>query len=166
MKNLDKLPLSLEEIKELRKSFGKMLAMGIKIQVVEISDKKATVSVEQVFLSNSWILNRSELKTRAKDIFQNIKGLKINYIVSVSQSDFKFVTKDWIESKMEEFGLKQVDVGVNFGIDKSTISHLLGDTKAVLTRFQKSAFYYYFLTFEINKNMRKYIKQLEMEIDK
>jgi hypothetical protein len=54
---------------------------------------------------------------------------------------------------MEDLKIKNSDIIKQIGIDKSTLSSLF-TKETPLTKFQKAAFYYYFLLFEVNNEIR------------
>lgn len=162
--NIELLGLSANDAKELRMRLGKFRGYtGISINITEVKDSNVKVSVEQISMRSGWILNRKELVERADDVLKSIKDqFKIKYNVLLYKSDFSEITKPWIKSKMKKFGLNQSDVCANLGLDKGTLSDILSPKSVrTLTRFQKSTFYFYFTNFELNKNFREYIKELE-----
>lgn len=55
---------------------------------------------------------------------------------------------------MEEFGLKRKDLIRQLDIDKSSLSLILS-RKVLLYKRTKTSFYYYFLTYEINRDLRE-----------
>lgn len=159
MQNAELLNLPPKETSLFRKRIDKLAGItGIKIDILSLEDNVLTVRVEQVDLKNGWILNQDELSYRAKQIFKEMPQYKVHYIPLTFQPKFESITKEWISNKMKEFGLKQTDIVKHFGLDKGTVSSLLKGEARSLTRFQKSAFYFYFLNFEINKNFREYMK--------
>ena len=54
---------------------------------------------------------------------------------------------------MIEFGITNGDIIKHLNIDKSTLSLMYSGERG-LTKSQKSAFYYYFMVFEINRDIR------------
>lgn len=58
---------------------------------------------------------------------------------------------------MEEFGIKRNDLISQMAFDKSYISRLFGSgkSKIELSKQVKSAFFYYFLTYELNRDFRE-----------
>lgn len=162
MENIELLNLAPAEAKNLSKRVNKIAGItGIKIDILDLKDNILTVRVEQIELKNGWILNQDELSYRAKEVFRDYPKFKVNYIPLTYQPKFETITKDWIKSKMKEFNLKQTDIIKHFGLDKSTLSILLNDDKKTVTRFQKSAFYFYFLNYEMNRDFRNYLKSVE-----
>ena len=119
------------------------------IEIIEYDD---TVKIKQSKLYNGLILNQKQLVMRAKKIFPDKKIRPVVFSLDIS-----FITLDWIKAKMEEFGIKRKDLIRQLAIDKSSLSLLLkGDRK--MNKLVKSAFFYYFLTYELNKDLREEIQ--------
>ena len=164
MQNADLLKLPPKDTKLFSNRIDKIAGItGIKIDILSLVENVLTVRVEQVDLKNGWILNQDELSYKAKQIFKEMPQYKVNYIPLTYQPKFETITKDWIKSKMKEFKLKQTDLVKHFGIDKATLSTILNDENRSITRFQKSAFYFYFLNFEMNRDFRNYLNNVEKE---
>jgi len=127
----------LESIKNYSKA-------GIEISVVD----EETVLIKQSKLINGYILSNKELFQRARAIFpeHNIKPVVFNLDVST-------VTIEWIEQKMKEFGLNKKDLSRQLAIKKEDVSLYLSKKKGMEYTL-KAAFYYYFLSYELNKNFR------------
>ena len=64
------------------------------------------------------------------------------------------ITIEWVKQKMEEFGIKRNDLTKQLAIDQSTLSLYFSGERG-LTRTAKAAFYYYFLTYELNRDFRE-----------
>ena len=116
------------------------------------------VKVYQKKLVNGYILNQKELHERAKEVFPDAKIQPIVFSLDVSSID-----ENWIEEKMTEFGIKRNDLVKQLALDKSYISRLFSDEKNThkinLTNQVKAMFYYYFLTYELNRDFREYLNQ-------
>ena len=69
------------------------------------------------------------------------------------------ITIDWIESKMQEFGIKRNDLIKQLAIDRSSLSLILSG-KRELSKPMRATFFYYFLTYELNRDFREYINAL------
>ncbi|ODS87341.1 MAG: hypothetical protein ABS44_11930 [Chryseobacterium sp. SCN 40-13] len=82
---------------------------------------------------------------------------------NVFSLDVSQITVEWINEKMNEFGIKRNDLVKQLALDKSYISRLFSDEnnqfKINLTNQVKSMFYYYFLTYELNRDFREYLDQ-------
>ena len=116
------------------------------------------VKIYQKKLVNGYILNQKELHERAKEVFPDAKIQPIVFSLDVSSID-----ENWIEEKMTEFGIKRNDLVKQLALDKSYISRLFSDEKNThkinLTNQVKAMFYYYFLTYELNRDFREYLNQ-------
>ncbi|UYW02598.1 hypothetical protein K5I29_04150 [Flavobacterium agricola] len=66
------------------------------------------------------------------------------------------ITVEWINAKMEEFGIKRNDLIKQLAFDKSTLSLLLSGGRG-LTKSVKATFFYYFLTYELNRDFREHL---------
>ncbi|WP_051935872.1 hypothetical protein [Salegentibacter sp. Hel_I_6] len=135
LKELDKS--QLESIKNYAKA-------GIEITVVD----EETVKIDQVKLINGFILSNKELHQRARAIFPKHKIIPVVFNLDVST-----ITIDWIEQKMKEFGLNKKDLSRQLAIKKEEVS-LYFSKKKKMEYTLKAAFYYYFLSYELNKSLR------------
>lgn len=124
----------------------------------DIDDENNIVKVFQKRLFNGYILNQKELHERAKEIFPDAKIQPNVFSLDVSKIDV-----DWINERMNEFGIKRNDLIKQLALDKSYISRLFSDEnnqfKINLTNQVKAMFYFYFLTYELNRDFREYINQ-------
>lgn len=124
----------------------------------EIDDENNVVKVFQKRLFNGYILNQKQLVERAKEIFPDAKIQPNVFSLDVSKIDV-----DWINERMNEFGIKRNDLIKQLALDKSYISRLFSDEnnqfKINLTNQVKAMFYFYFLTYELNRDFREYINQ-------
>lgn len=104
--------------------------------------------ITQSSLYNGYILNQKQLVERAKKIFPDKKVRPSVFSLDVSE-----ITLNWIKSKMDEFGIKRKDLIKQLAIDKSSLSLLLsGSTE--LSKRTKATFFYYFLSYELNRDLR------------
>ena len=162
MEKLDLLRIAPAEAEALEKRISKITGVtGVKFDILDLEGNILTVRVEQVDLKNGWILNQDELSFRAKEVFKELPQFKVHYIPLTYQPKFEIISKEWIKGKMKEHNLKQMDIVKHFGLDKSTLSSILNDENKTLTRFMKSAFYFYFLSFELNRNFRTHLNAIE-----
>lgn len=124
--------------------------LGIEIEFLDDN----TVKISQARLKNGYILNQRQLHERAKEIFPD-KHI-IPDVFSLGVND---ITTEWIESKMKEFGIKRSDLVKQLALTKSYISLLFADDsnnrKINLSRPIKAMFFYYFLTYELNRDFRE-----------
>ena len=121
--------------------------MGIVIDLLE----DGTVKVTQTRLINGYILNQKQLIERGKDIYPDAKIIPVAYSLNVDD-----ITVEWIESKMQEFGIKRNDLIKQLAIDRSSLS-LIMSGKRELSKPMRATFFYYFLTYELNRDFREHI---------
>ncbi len=152
---IKELPIESELQEKIQILIDKQLAyIGIKIEILDMKDKIITVRSEQVQLKNNFILSQKQIIERVKPVFDLLKGYVIRYRAISYNPKFNKLDHNWIIDKMREFNLSRNDIIKQMSLDKSTLSLLLSGNK-ILTRFQKAAFYYYFMTFVLNKEQRK-----------
>jgi len=126
--------------------------MGIDMKVLENNFIKIT----QARLINGIILNKKELHQRAREVFPD-KVFKI--IPVVYSPDLRIITQEWIFAKMDEFGIKRKDLSKQLSLDSSYLSLLFADKsnprKINLSKPMKALFFYYFLSYELNRDLRE-----------
>ena len=123
---------------------------GIDINQVD----EETIVIKQTRLVNGYILNQKQLVEIAKDIFPNYHIKPVVYSLEVST-----ITIDWIGAKMKLYGIKNNDLVKQLAIDKKSLETILnGKTK--LSNSLGALFYYYFLTYEINTEVRNQINPI------
>lgn len=115
---------------------------------IEIREEEDTVVISQTKLYNGLILNQKQLVDRAKEIFPEHKIRPVVYSLDVSN-----ISIEWIETKMKEFGIKRKDLIKQLAIDKASLS-LLFSKKTDLSKRTKASFFYYFLSYELNRDSR------------
>lgn len=120
---------------------------GLEMEV--LGDDK--VKIAQTRLINGYILNQKQLVTRAKEVFPDAKIIPVVYSLDVSE-----ITLDWIDDKMREFGIKRKDLIKQMAIDESSLSLYLSG-KRKIDKSQRAAFFYYFLTYELNRDFREHL---------
>lgn len=118
--------------------------IGLDIEILE----EERVKIIQSRLLNGYILNQKQLVERAREIFPEAKIVPVVYSLNVDE-----ITIGWIESKMEEFGIRRNDLIKQMAIDKSSLS-LYFSKKRGMDKSQKAAFFYFFLTYELNRDFR------------
>lgn len=127
--------------------------MGIDIEILELNGDTAKVKISQNRLLNGYILNQKQLVERIKEVFEPT-GLKTKVIPVVYSLDVDHINPQWIENKMLEFGINRKDIIKQIAVDSSSLSlYLSGERK--MNKLVKSAFYYYFMTYELNRDFRK-----------
>ncbi|WP_435138389.1 hypothetical protein [Formosa sp. A9] len=140
---------------DVLKTLSLYRAQGVDIQLLNIdADNVLKVKVSQSRLINGYILNQKQLVERGKKAFEPT-GLKIIVVPVVFSLQVDSITLDWIECKMKEFGLKRKDLIKQLAIDKSSLSLILKG-KRELSKPMRATFYYYFLTYELNRDFREF----------
>lgn len=156
---INMLPISGEVELQLNTSISNYKRMGIEIELVDlVVGGVSTIKITQSDIKNGYILNQKELVERCHDVL-SITNLKFKIIPVVFSLDVELVTIDWINSKMDEFGIKRKDLVKQLALDKSYISLLFSDKsnsrKIGLSRPMKATFFYYFLTYQLNRDFRE-----------
>lgn len=134
--------------KEQKRSISNYKRLGIDIEILENDHIKIT----QSRLINGYVLNQKELVQRAKEVFPDAKVVPV-----VFSLDVDIITVEWIEAKMNEFGIKRNDLIKQLAIDKSSLSLFLSGNRK-MDKSQKAAFFFYFLTYELNRDFREFNK--------
>lgn len=124
--------------------------MGVDIEPLE----DGTVKVTQSRLINGYILNQKQLIERGKEAFPDSKIIPVVYSLDVDD-----ITLEWIETRMLEFGIKRNDLIKQLAIDRSSLSLILSG-KRELSKPMRATFFYYFLTYELNRDFREYLQSL------
>ncbi len=139
-------------MKEIKKSIGRYRSVGIHI---EVNEEEKTVKITQKELINGYILTNKELFQRARELFD--KDYKI--IPVVFSLDLSEITTDWIHEQMEDLGIKPKDIISQLGVDKSSLSlYLNGKNK--MNKLVRASFYYYFLVYRSNRDLREQLNAL------
>lgn len=155
MKNMQLLPITETEKKSLSARIDKYHGVcGVRIEILDFNEKTLTIKSEQTKNINGFILTKKQLVSRAKSFFEDdVFYEKINVIPVTFKIDFSIITLDWVNERMLEFELKPSDLVNQLGIPKSSISLILSG-KTNLSKSVKSCLYYYFIVFELNKELR------------
>lgn len=124
--------------------------MGVDMEPME----DGAVKVTQSRLVNGYILNQKQLIERGREAFPDSKIIPVVYSLNVDD-----ITLEWIERKVEEFGIKRNDLIKQLAIDRSSLSLILGG-KRELSKPMRATFFYYFLTYELNRDFREYLESL------
>lgn len=133
---------------EQQRSIGLYRSVGIDIKKVE----DGTVIIAQNRIYNGLLLNQKQLHERARKIFPIEKIRTVVYHLEANT-----INLEWIVAKMQEFGIKRNDLIKQLAFDKSTLSLLLSGERG-LTKSVKATFFYYFLTYELNRDLRKQVE--------
>ena len=141
--------------KQLIRSIANYGRMGIIIEILEMTDTEAKIKVIQKQALNGYFLNQKQLVERVKKVFEHT-GIKTKIYPIVYKIDLSKINFQWIKSRMVEFELKQKDLIRQLAIDKSSLS-LIVNGKVELSKRTKATFFYYFLTYEINRDLREEI---------
>ena len=149
---VNKLPLSESISKVLARSISNYAANGIEIQITSFVDNIATVIIKQSSLKNGYILNQKQLVERCKEVF-SVHGINTIVVPVVFTLDVSSIDIKWIESRMLEFGIKRNDLVKQLAIDKSSLSLVLSG-KRELSKPMRATFFYYFMTYELNRDFR------------
>lgn len=130
--------------------------MGIDIEILEADDNSALVKATQKRVGNGFYLSQKQIADRVKSIFEptGIDPKNVKVISLTNQLDLSLITPEWIDSRMEEFNLKRSDLINHLGIDKTAVSRYLNGTRR-MNKMVKSAFFWYFLTYQINRDLRE-----------
>ena len=156
--NITKNPVS--SISSSKVLFNKTMALyksvGLFIEVLETDQNNVVtkVKIKQKHLYNGYILNQKQLVERAKLLYSNSGLPKVKVIPVVYSLDVNIVSLEWVENKMDEFGVKRSDLIKQLSIDESSLSLFLSG-KRKMNKLVKAAFYYYFLTYELNRDFRE-----------
>ena len=152
IKGIEKIPLSGngKKLLEVSENNYKRYAR-IKFQIVSYDNKELIVKVWQMENPTEKYLTASELVERAKGVFKDVvpeetaihvrpvpfrKDLLRNYTISD------------VEREMSEFGLKPKDLVKLLDIDKSSLSIILNEGRA-MTKPHRAMFYYLFKSLKI-----------------
>lgn len=138
---------------ELLNSISSYKSKGIDIEILDVDRNTASVKITQSSLINGYILNQKQLVERCKEAFAPT-GLKTKIIPVVYSLDVEDITIGWIENKMNEFGIKRNDLIKQLAIDKSSLSLILSGDRE-LSKPMRATFFYYFLTYELNRDFRE-----------
>ena len=164
MKNLELLPLS-EEAKNRLKEFAiqyKRYA-HIAVEIISFDENRLIVRVEQKDLVNDVQLTKSDLEKRVRDMFSGEIPEEWKLTISAvdfDREDIENIDTTWVKKRMEKLDLKAKHVCTHTGIDKSTFSSLLSDTKQ-LTKWHRIALYYFFKYYEVT-NFNSVVKVVEV----
>lgn len=156
MINIDHIPTPQEIKTEISLLRDKLLAFtGISVDILEFAQNTIRVRVEQKELRNSYILNQAQLVARAAVVLSPLNNaFRIHYVVLTFKPDLQQVSASWIKEKMQEFKLSKNDLVKQLALDKTILIDILSGTQ-LLSDFQKAAFFYYFLTFDLNRSVRE-----------
>jgi len=134
-------------LKQMSNSIGNYKRLGIDIEELD----NGSIKVSQTRLINGFILNQKQLIERGKELYPDKRIVPVVYSLDVSE-----ITIPWIDCKMKELGIKRNDIIKQLAIDKSSLSLIMSGERE-LSKPMRATFYYYFLTYELNRDFREYI---------
>ena len=152
--NTNSLPIPEAVLNSINASISSYAASGIEVEVVDFNGCTISIIISQSKLINGYILNNKELHNRAKEIFTGVNALQLKIIPSVFSLNVDDITIGWIEMKMQEFGINRKDLVKQLAIDKSSLSLILSGNRE-LSKPMRATFFYYFLTYELNRDFRE-----------
>ena len=124
--------------------------VGIEIEILDNFNIPWTVKTKQTSLLNGYILNQKELVERTKAVFEDNE---IHVIPVTYSLPLKNITSLWITEQMKLYKVSKKDLLKQLGIGKNEIDQILKGHK-IINNAEKAAFFYYFLTHQINTEMR------------
>mgnify|MGYP000873905098 FL=1 len=122
-------------------------SIGIDIEILDDTVTPWKIKIQQRSLCNNNILNQKQLVQCAKEIFERAE-LKVIVIPVTYSIQLETITLDWIEEKMNSYGIKKNDLKKQLGLTSVEIANILSGRKPIYPQL-KAAFYYYFLCHQI-----------------
>ncbi len=122
--------------------------MGIDIEVLD----EGKVKITQTRLINGYLLNQKQLVDRAWEVFPDWRVIPVVFSLDVESIDI-----NWIKNKMKDYGIKRKDLIKQLAINESYLSRVFSKDKKYsvdLSKPMKATFFYYFLTYELNEDLR------------
>lgn len=119
-------------------------SVGIEIEFIDESHLR----IIQKTNYNNFILTKNELVDRAKKIFPSFIVKPVRFSL-----DLSVVTPEWVNSKIKEIGLNKNDLVAQTALDASSISLILSGERK-MNKSVKALFYYYFLMYDLNRELR------------
>ncbi len=132
---------------EIKRSIAAYKKAGIELEFPDHD----TVIVAQKRLVNGYILTNKQLYSRANTVLKGHGTFKIKPVVY--SLDVDDISIEWVEDKMKEFGIHRGDLVRQMALDKEQLSKYFSK-KLPLPVVIKAAFFYYFLSFELNRDLR------------
>lgn len=108
------------------------------------------IRITQRELVNGYILNQRELIARARQLYPSstFKIIPVTFPL-----DTNSITPEWIREQVEYYGLKPKDLMHQLGLNQSSVSLILSG-KRPMSNPMRALFYYYFLCFRLNQELR------------
>lgn len=139
-KNLDMSNIHIQRILAQYRSIG--------VYISEEEDN--TILIRQEQIKSGFVMTQKQLIDRARALYPD-KKYKI--IPVVYQVDLSIVTPEWLSEKMTEYSVRPNDFIAQLGLTKSEVSLFLSG-KRPMSRVVRSAFFFYFLSFQLNRDLR------------
>lgn len=160
------MAINFEFPTSVAKSIGKYKAMGISIELMEVTGSTLKFRSKQIRKDTDRVLAGKELHDRAKEALNELYNEYTVHILPViwSGPEIENVSASWVLAKMAKHHLRQKDLQERLNIDKHVISKLLKNEFG-FTRWHKAAFYYLFLHIEDSKDLFIQLINLTAERD-
>lgn len=139
---------------EQKRSISNLARLGVDVKIVDGD----TVLIQQNRLINKRMLTQEQLHSRGRAIFPLPYKIK----PTVYAVDFSGITVEYVKEKMELYGIKRNDLIKQVGVNKSYLSLIFAEEgnerKISLSRAMKAALYYYFVSYELNEDIKNITK--------
>lgn len=134
-----------------KQSINNYKKAGIDITILEDNKDIPIVRIKQQRLINGYLLNQKQLHKRAKEVFapQQVHVKPVVFTLKVNK-----ITTDWILAKKKEYGIHNKDFIKQLALKESEVKQILKGV-GELNRASKTAFFYYFLVYELNTIFRE-----------
>jgi DNA-binding MarR family transcriptional regulator len=147
IKGIEKIPVTPEGKKLLEASEANYKRFArIRFQVMSFDEKEVVVKVWQTENPSEKYLSATELVDRVKGVFTDVvpEGVAIRARpIPFKKDDLRNFTVTYVEREMNELGLKPKDLVKLLDIDKSSMSIILNEGRA-MTKPHRAMFYYLF----------------------
>lgn len=128
----------------------RMLAQYRSVGIYITEEEGDIIVVRQREITGGFVMTQRQLLERARVLYPD-KRYKIKPVVY--QLDLDTVTPEWIQEQMQTYSVRPSDLVAQLGLTKSEVS-LITNGKRSLSRVMRSAFFFYFLSFQLNKELR------------
>lgn len=147
IKGVEKIPVTPEGKKLLETSEANYKRFArIRFQVVSFDGKELVVKVWQTENPAEKYLSAAELVVRTRDVFKGVVPESVAIQVRpipFKKDDLRSFTIADVEREMDELGLRPKDLVKLLDIDKSSMSIILNEGRA-MTKPHRAMFYYLF----------------------
>lgn len=126
------------------------VSVVFKIKSVESDQKRLIIQVVQDRNAAKKYFTSGELIDKVKNVFGPIlpDWKIISHPVPYLGSEVDVVTPEWIQSKMESLGIKQVDIVNATGVTKSNVAAWVGGLRP-MSQPVKAMFYYFIMSYKV-----------------